>query len=167
MSINIWGQQSLILYRGFEVKIAIASDHAGYEFKEKLNQFLIELGHKVQDFGCYSPESCDYPDYAIPAATTVSEGTNNRAILICSNGLGMCMIANKIPGILGALAYNIQTAETTRRHHNPNVLCLGAKENPHDKLLQMVNVWLTTDFDGGRHERRINKVKNLDKLKQE
>jgi len=144
------------------MKIAVASDHAGFHFKEKLIPFLTESGHEVQNFGCYNAESCDYPDYGIPAAKSVAEKKNERAILICSNGIGMSMLANKIPGIIGALGYNLNTAKTTRKHHNSNVLCLGAEQNPPGLLLKMVESWLTTEFEGGRHERRINKVMVLD-----
>ena len=147
------------------MKIAVASDHAGFNFKEKLIPFLKQSGHDVQDFGCNSIESCDYPDYAIPAVKSVTYGGNDRAILICSNGIGMCIVANKIPGVIGALAYNIRTAEITRKHHNSNVLCLGANEIPHNQLLKMIKVWLITKFEGGRHERRMTKVKALDKNK--
>ena len=145
------------------MKLAIASDHAGYQFKERLIPFLKSLGHEVQDFGCYSQESCDYPDYAIPAARSVIDRTNERAILICSNGIGMCIVANKIQGIIAALVYSIQTAETTRKHHNSNVICLGAKELPHAELMKMVEVWLVTDFEGGRHERRMKKIRAFDR----
>lgn len=144
------------------MKIAVASDHAGFEFKSRLISFLKKLRHEVQDFGCDSTDSCDYPDYAVPAAKSVADKKNERAILICSNGIGMCMVANKIPQIIGALAYNLQTAATTRRHHNSNVLCLGAKEIPYDQLLKMVEIWLTTQFEGGRHQRRLEKIKALD-----
>jgi len=145
------------------MKIAVACDHAGFSFKEKLVEFLKQLGHEVQDFGCGSGESCDYPDFGIPAAQSVVTGANQRAILICSNGIGMCMLANKITGVVAALVYNLHTAETTRKHHDSNVLCLGASEFPADELLQMVDIWLATPFEGGRHERRMNKVKALER----
>lgn len=147
------------------MKIAIASDHAGYTFKQKLAERLVELGHKVDDYGCLSADSCDYPDYAYPAAKSIAEGKNDRGILICSNGIGVCMVANRVPGVTGALVYNLRTAETTRKHHGSNVLCLGAKEFPHKKLLKMVEIWLSTNFEGGRHERRMNKIKAIDNLK--
>ena len=118
------------------MKIAVSSDHAGFEFKSKLLKFLEEKGYQVNDFGCGTAESCDYPDYAIPAAKSVASGESDRGILICTNGIGVCMVANKIPGIIGALAYNLHTAEMTRKHHNSNVLCLGAKEIPHEVLLK-------------------------------
>ena len=116
------------------MKIAVASDHTGFVFKQKLIQLLNQLGHEVQDFGCDSAESCDYPDFGEPAAKSVAQGKNDRAILICSNGIGMCMVANKIPGVVAALVYNLQTAATTRKHHDSKILCLGAKEFSHNQL---------------------------------
>ena len=143
------------------MQIAVASDHGGFAFKQTLGKFLKELGHDVEDFGCGSEESCDYPDFGIPAAESVAVGKNERAILVCTNGIGMCMLANKIKGIRAALAYSEKTAEKTRQHHNSNVLCLGAQEFPFDELKSFVRIWLETDFDGGRHERRINKIDEL------
>ena len=143
------------------MKIAVACYHAGFEFKNRLIEYLREKGHTPQDFGCQSSESCDYPDYAIPAVQSVVEGKNDRAILICSNGLGMCMVANKIDGIRGALVYNENTASMTRRHHDSNVLCLGAKEFSAEALLKFVEIWMTTDFEGGRHARRTAKFPKI------
>ena len=145
------------------MQIAIASDHGGFVFKKELGKYLSELGHKTKDFGCYGEDSCDYPDFGIPAVKSVSEKENERAILICTNGIGMCMLANKVRGIRAALVYNKRTAETTRKHHCSNVLCLGGKEFPHDELKSFVKIWLETDFEGGRHERRIKKINALDK----
>jgi len=140
------------------MRIAIAGDHAGFCLKNTLIKRLEQMGHHVQDFGCPSTDSCDYPDYAYPAAKSVANGENDRGILICSNGIGMCMVANRVPGVIGALVYSVETAETTRKHHDSNVLCLGAKEFPEAELVKMVDIWLETDFDGGRHERRMKKV---------
>ncbi len=144
------------------MRIAVASDHGGYLFKEELITYLQKLGHVVGDFGCEGETSCDYPDYGIPAARSVSEGNNDRAILICTNGIGMCMLANKIPGIRAALVYSEKTAEKTRQHHDSNVLCLGGKEFSFDDLKKFVYIWLNTGFEGGRHERRVNKINDLD-----
>ena len=145
-----------------KMKIAIASDHGGFEAKQKLVTFLKSLGHEIEDFGCSNEESCDYPDYGIPAVKSIATGKNDRGILICTNGIGMCMLANKIPGILAALVYNKRTAEMTRRHHGSNVLCLGGKEFSIETLQEFINVWLSTEFEGGRHERRIKKILALD-----
>ncbi|MCX7001263.1 MAG: ribose 5-phosphate isomerase B [Candidatus Sumerlaeota bacterium] len=147
------------------MKIAVANDHAGFEFKNKLKQFLQSKGHSVEDFGSPSAEPSDYPDYAVPAVKSVIEGKNDRAILICATGLGMCMVANRFPGIRAALVYNEKTAATTRRHHDSNVLCLGAREFSENDLLKFTDIWLATAFDGGRHLRRINKIAALDRQK--
>jgi ribose 5-phosphate isomerase B len=145
------------------MKIAIAADHAGYAFKQRLARELAGLGHDVVDCGTASPESCDYPDFGEAAARQVSSGAADRAILACSNGIGMCMLANRLPGVKGALVYNERTAATTRHHHGSNVLCLGANEFAHDELLRWVRIWLSEPFEGGRHERRIAKVVALDR----
>ena len=139
------------------MKIAVACDHAGFEFKEKLKARLSELGHEVVDHGTDSPESCDYPDFAIPAAKSVAEGNADRAILPCTNGIGMAMLSNRIPGGRGALVYNDRTAAMTRQHHDSNVLCVGAGEFEAADILRWVETWLATDFEGGRHARRIQK----------
>lgn len=143
------------------MQIAIASDHGGFAFKQILENYLKELGHDVEDFGCGSEESCDYPDFGIPAAKSVAREKNERAILVCTNGIGMCMLANKIEGIRAALVYSEKTAKKTRQHHNSNVLCLGGQEFPFGELKSFVRIWLETNFDGGRHERRINKIDEL------
>jgi ribose 5-phosphate isomerase B len=144
------------------MKISIASDHAGFQFKERLADELRAQGHEVQDFGTDSEASCDYPDFAIPAARSVAEGKADRAILCCNNGIGMSMLANRIPGVRGALIYSDTTAERTRQHHDSNVLCLGAAEFGADTLLGWVSTWLGTPFEGGRHARRIGKIEALD-----
>ncbi len=144
------------------MRIALAADHAGFEFKSRLIEELRRLGHDVADEGTDSPESCDYPDYAIPAARSVSEGKSDLAILVCSNGIGMGMVANRIPGVRAAVVYSERTAEVTRGHHDSNVLCLGAQQFPVEDLLKFVRVWLDTAFEGGRHARRMKKVRSLE-----
>jgi ribose 5-phosphate isomerase B len=144
------------------MKIALAADHAGFGFKEKLAAELRRWGHEPIDFGTKSTESCDYPDFAIPAVRSVGDGDAQRGILCCTNGIGMCMIANRVGGVRGALAYSARTAATTRQHHDSNVLCLGAGEFPAESLLEWVRIWLDTPFEGGRHERRIGKIQALE-----
>jgi len=144
------------------MKIAIAGDHAAYEFKTRLRDELVRLGYEVEDHGTDSSESCDYPDYGIPAARSVASGDVDRAILMCTNGIGMSMLANRIPGVRAALVYSETSAVATRAHHDSNVLCLGAGEFPPEDLLKFVTTWLATEFEGGRHERRIGKVTDLD-----
>lgn len=145
------------------MKIALAADHAGYAFKERLVRELEELGHAVTDFGASGTESCDYPDFAIPAARAVADGKADRAILACTNGIGMAMTANRIPGVRGALVYSARTAAMTRAHHDSNVLCLGAGEFSPDELLDWVKLWLDTPFEGGRHARRVGKFQALER----
>ncbi len=144
------------------MRIAVAADHAGFEFKTRLIEELRNLGHEVADEGTDSPEPCDYPDSAIPAARSVSEGKSERAILVCSNGIGMGMVANRIPGVRAAVVYSEQTAAVTRGHHDSNVLCLGAQQFPAEDLLKFVRVWLDAAFEGGRHARRMKKVRSLE-----
>src|SRR5215470_10268198 len=124
------------------MKIALAADHAGFAFKERLVRELESLGHEVSDFGTSSTESCDYPDFAIPAARAVGEAKADRAILCCTNGIGMGMTANRIPGVRAALVYSARTAAMTRAHHDSNVLCLGAGEFPADELVGWTRIWL-------------------------
>lgn len=143
------------------MKIAVAADHAGYEFKERLKGYLKDNGYEVRDFGADSPESSDYPDYAIPAIKSVRDGECDRGILICGNGLGMCITANRFPGIRAGMVYSERTAEQTRKHHDSNILCLGAREFPAGELLKFADIWLNTDFEAGRHARRIGKIEDL------
>lgn len=147
------------------MKIALASDHAGYMYKEKLKSYLEAKGYEIEDFGCSSDERCDYPDYGIPAAKSVAEGKNNKGILICGNGIGMSIMANKIPGILAALVYSVTTARDTRRHHDSNVLCLGAREFSLKQIFDFVDIWLDNkiEFAGEPHNIRIAKIKKLEK----
>ena len=145
------------------MKIALAADHVGYPFKQRLCEELKRLGHEVVDLGTDSTESCDYPDYGIPAARSVADGEADRAILICTNGIGMSMLANRIPGVRAALVYSETSAAATRAHHDSNVLCLGGGEFPAEDLLKFTTTWLETGFEGGRHERRIGKVEALDR----
>lgn len=144
------------------MKIALASDHAGWRAKEQLRQVLVSLGHAVQDFGCASEDPCDYPDTGIPAARTVSEGQCDRAILICGTGIGMSIAANKMPGIRAATCHNAATVTVSRSHNDSNVLCLGARELSEETIAELAQTWLDTPFDGGRHARRLAKIKALE-----
>jgi ribose 5-phosphate isomerase B len=145
------------------MRIALAADHAGYELKQRLVRELERLGHEVVDFGAPSGESSDYPDYAIPAARSVAEGKADRAILVCGNGIGMGMTANRIPGVRAAVVYSDTTARATREHHDSNALCLGAREFPADALVEWTRIWLETPFAGGRHARRVAKFQALER----
>jgi ribose 5-phosphate isomerase B len=143
--------------------IPIASDHAGYKAKEKVKKMLEELGHMPVDFGTHSEESVDYPDYAIQVTEKVDKGEHEKGILVCGSGQGMCMTANKYGNVRAALAYDQDSARLTRQHNNSNILCLPGRQLTDDQLRQIVATWLETEFDGGRHERRVNKIKDLTK----
>lgn len=145
------------------MRIAVAADHAGFEFKQRLAAELRTLGHEVLDCGTHSVDSCDYPDFAAPAAQSVAAGRADRAILACTNGIGMSMVANRVSGIRAALVYNERSAAMTRAHHDSNVLCLGAGELAEADLLKMVRIWLETEFEGGRHERRVKKMEDVER----
>lgn len=141
--------------------IPIASDHAGFETKEKVKVILEELGHMPVDYGTHSDKSVDYPDFAVQVAEKVDNGEHGKGILVCGSGQGMCMTANKYSNIRAALVYDETSARMTRQHNNANVLCLPGRQMDPEKLQQIVEIWLGTDFDGGRHERRVNKIKSL------
>ena len=141
-----------------EMTIALASDHAGFALKQQVQLFLEDNGAKVKDFGCYSAESCDYPDFAHPLAEAVEKGEFEFGIIICSTGNGICITANKHQGIRAALCWDVPLADFARRHNNANVLGLPANYVSKEKALAMVNQFFTTDFEGGRHERRVNKI---------
>ena len=145
------------------MKIAIASDHAGFELKERIKKLLEDLGYKYKDFGTDSDESVDYPDYGLKVAEAVAKKEYNRGILICGTGIGMCMTANKIPGIRAALCHNVETAKLSREHNDSNILTFGARMIDEKIARDMVKVWLKTEFLGDRHLRRINKMKEIEK----
>jgi ribose 5-phosphate isomerase B len=140
------------------MKIALGADHAGFFLKEALRRELQAAGHEVTDFGAYSADSTDYPDYAHKVAAAVAGGRCERGILICFTGVGMSITANRHKGVRAALAYNSDVTELTRRHNNANVLALGAKYVSPAQAWQWVKIFLETPFDGGRHERRVNKM---------
>ena len=145
------------------MKIALASDHGGYKLKETIKEFLKKENIEYIDFGAYSEESVDYPDFALKAAESIVKGETDRGIFICGTGIGISIAANKIPGIRAALCYNIFAAEMSRRHNNANVLALGGRVIGEELAKAIVKKWLETPFDGGRHERRINKISEIEK----
>lgn len=138
-------------------EILIGSDHGGFKLKQEIIKYLNELGHHVQDCGCYSEESCDYPDIAQQVAKEVLK-TGNRAILICGTGIGMSIAANRFKGIRASHCTDTFTARMTRMHNNSNILCLGERITGTGLALDIVEIWLNTEFEGGRHSRRINKL---------
>ncbi|MFH5832225.1 ribose 5-phosphate isomerase B [Halalkalibaculum sp. DA3122] len=141
--------------------IPIASDHAGYEAKETVVKILEEMGHMPVDFGTHSDDSVDYPDFAVQVAEKVDSGEHEQGILICGSGQGMCMTANKFKNIRAALAYNEASAALTRQHNNANILCLPGRELNEEQLRSILQSWLDATFEGGRHERRVNKIHSL------
>ncbi|MDE7261847.1 MAG: ribose 5-phosphate isomerase B [Oscillospiraceae bacterium] len=140
------------------MKISIACDHGGYDLKEDLKAWLAEKGHEVTDFGCQSRGSCDYADFVEPAARAVADGTCERGIVICTTGIGASITANKVKGIRCALCSEPWSAEMTRRHNNANVLGMGAGIVGPQMARQIVEAFLKFDFEGGRHQRRIDKI---------
>ncbi|MEP2670768.1 MAG: ribose 5-phosphate isomerase B [Cyclobacteriaceae bacterium] len=139
-------------------KIAIGSDHAGYEMKEGIKSLLQKKGYEVTDFGTHSTESADYPDFAHPVATAVEKGENELGILICGSANGVAMAANKHQGIRAAICWNEELASLARQHNNANVLCLPARFIKMDLAEKIVDQFFTISFEGGRHERRVNKI---------
>lgn len=141
-----------------EMTIAMASDHAGYNYKHLIRLFLEDNGAKVKDFGCDSTDSCDYPDYAHPLAEAIEKGEYDFGIIICSTGNGICMTANKHQGVRAALCWEPRLAELARQHNDANVLGLPANFVSAPLALDIVRTFFQTDFEGGRHERRVNKI---------
>ncbi len=144
------------------MKISIASDHAGFECKSRILQYLSENQVETIDLGTDGALSVDYPDYAVKVANLVSEGLIDRGILICGTGIGMSIVANKFPGVRAALCHNTETAKVGRGHNDANILVLGARGLAPDLALSIVAVWLKTPFDGGRHQRRLDKLQEIE-----
>lgn len=140
------------------MKIAIASDHGGFDLKEQVKVWLQEMGHEVEDFGCHSKENCDYPDFGAAAARAVASGQCERGIVICTTGIGISITANKVKGIRCALCSEPWSAEMTRRHNNANMLAMGAGAVGPLLARRIVETFLTTEFEGGRHQRRVDKI---------
>ena len=140
------------------MRIAIGSDHRGYEAKEKIKVMLISKGYEVLDFGAECAASCDYPDAAYPTCKSVVSGVSVSGILLCGSGIGMSISANKVRGIRAALCHDELTAEMSRRHNNANVLCLPADLIGEELTRRIVETWLKSNFEGGRHERRVKKI---------
>lgn len=144
------------------MKIALGTDHAGYEYKEQIKKHLIERGHEVKDFGTFSAEACDYPDFIHPAALAVGRGECDRAVVLGGSGNGEAIVANKVRGVRCAVCWNEELARLSRAHNDANALSIGARMVPLELALKMIDVWLATPFDGGRHARRIEKLAALD-----
>ncbi|MGQ3684323.1 MAG: ribose 5-phosphate isomerase B [Candidatus Loosdrechtia sp.] len=145
------------------MRIALASDHRGFEFKNRIASLLSSMGHTIVDFGpSNGDESVDYPDFGIKAAQSVGSGVCDRGILICGTGIGMSLVANKVKGVRAAVCHNLYTVEMSRRHNDSNVLCIGADIVNEELLEQKIKLWLETPFEGGRHARRVGKITDVE-----
>ena len=147
------------------MKVAIASDHAGYQEKESLKQTLDQMGVAYQDFGTHSEASVDYPDYAAQVGQAVAHGEADRGILVCGSGIGMQIAANKVPGVRAALGWSAETARLAREHNDANVIAVGARTTAHETLHEIIRTFLTSDFAGGRHAQRVEKIMQLEQKK--
>lgn len=145
------------------MKIALASDHAGFSEKERLKPLLTELGVEFTDLGTLSEESVDYPDYARIVAEQVAQGSVEQGLLVCGSGTGMAMTANKVPGVRAAVAWSEETAKLARQHNDANVLAIGARTTPEGEIPKIVRAWFDTAFEGGRHTERLNKISALER----
>jgi ribose 5-phosphate isomerase B len=145
------------------MKVAIGRDHRGFHVKEIIKSIITQLGHEAVDMGTANDHPVDYPDIAYVGAMAVSKKEVDRAILICATGIGMCIAANKIPGVRAALCHDDFTAGVSRGHNDSNVLCISADQIGRVVLRKMVETWLTTEFFGGRHDRRLNKIAAIEK----
>ncbi|MBE6931841.1 MAG: ribose 5-phosphate isomerase B [Ruminococcaceae bacterium] len=144
------------------MKISLACDHGALTLKQKVRQHLEAQGHTVVDFGTNTPDSCDYADFGIPAAKAVASGECDRGIVLCTTGIGMSMSANKVKGIRCALLSDLMSARLTRQHNDANVLAMGAAVVGEMLALEIVDVFMTTEFEGGRHQRRVDKIMALE-----
>lgn len=142
--------------------VALGADHAGLDLKEALKARLIERGHQVLDFGATTSESVDYPDYALQVAEAVAKGKAERGLLVCGTGIGMAMTANKVPGVRAAFCPDLFTARLSREHNDANVLTLGGRLMGRELAAEILQTWLATPFAGGRHQRRIDKIRAIE-----
>ncbi|MBQ1265314.1 MAG: ribose 5-phosphate isomerase B [Proteobacteria bacterium] len=143
--------------------IAIGSDHAGYALKEQLKQCLADMGYVVDDKGTHNTDSCDYPDFGAAVAHAVADHKAIAGVLVCSTGIGISISANKVPGIRAALVHHIFEAEMTRRHNDANIICFGAATTGPVIAIEALKRFMETDFDGGRHERRVRKILDIER----
>ncbi len=144
-----------------DLKIAIGSDHAGFELKEKIVEYLTSNNYNFKDFGTFTPESCDYPKIAQIVASEVSNKAFNRGILVCGSGIGMSIAANKFKGVKAALCWNSFTAKSSRTHNDSNILCLGQRVTEENLALEIVDLWLKSEFEGGRHKLRVDMIEEI------
>jgi RpiB/LacA/LacB family sugar-phosphate isomerase len=145
------------------MRIALASDHAGYAEKERLKALLIDLGVEFDDLGTASEDSVDYPDFALKVAEQVAQGQVQQGVLVCGSGTGMAITANKVPGVRAAVAWSEETARLARQHNDANVLAIGARTTPPADIPRIVRAWFATDFEGGRHAARVAKIADMER----
>jgi len=148
------------------MKISIGADHAGFEMKERVKEYLLKKGHDVVDVGTFSTESTDYPPYAFKVAEAVRDGKVERGILLCDSGNGIAIAANKVGGIRATICLNVKMSELSRRHNDSNILVLASGFTPPDALVPILDAWLTTTFDGGRHARRVAEILEYERTHQ-
>jgi len=144
------------------MRIALASDHAGYNEKERLKALLSDLGVEFEDLGTGSEESVDYPDYARKVAEQVAAGRVEQGLLVCGSGTGMAITANKVPGVRAAVAWSEETARLARQHNDANILAIGARTTPPAEIPKIVRAWFSTEFEGGRHTSRVEKIREVE-----
>lgn len=144
------------------MNIVFGSDHGGFELKETLKNYAEELGYTVSDFGAYSTDSVDYPDYGIKVAEAVASLEYQRGIVVCGTGIGISIAANKVKGVRCALVHDLFSAKATREHNDSNVLALGGRVVDHDLAKEILKVWLETEYEGGRHQRRLDMISNYE-----
>lgn len=142
--------------------IAIGCDHGGFELKEHIKKHLDEIGEEYKDYGTYSEESVDYPDCAAPVCKAIQDKTADKGILICGTGIGISIAANKHKGIRAALCSDVYSAKMTKQHNNANIICLGGRVTGRELAFMIVDTWLATEFEGGRHEARIEKIHKIE-----
>jgi len=146
------------------MKIFVGSDHRGFQLKKKVDDALKALGHEVVDMGTHTESvACDYPQISLKVATQVVENPGSRGILLCMTGIGHSIAANKVPGVYAALVYNKEAAELSRQHNDSNVLVLGSKFVDEKDMLEIIKIWLLTEFEGGRHLRRKEQIQNIER----
>jgi len=148
------------------MRIALASDHAGYAEKERLKALLTDLGVQFEDLGTVSESSVDYPDYARAVAEQVADGRVEQGLLVCGSGTGMAITANKVPGVRAAVAWSEEIARLARQHNDANVLAIGARTTPPDDIPKIVRAWFSTEFEGGRHAARVAKISDVERRDQ-
>ena len=144
------------------MKIALGCDHGGFSLKDAVKVYLLDKGYEVEDFGCFDESSVDYAPIAAKAAHSVADGRNTFGILICSTGIGISISANKVKGIRAALCTDDHCAEMTRRHNNANILCMGGHVVTKQTAFRMIDIFLSTEFEGGRHQRRIDQISDIE-----